>query len=382
MKHLVSTTLFSSLLALASFAPSAHAGIFDQPGVWLGQHTFLYPDVPEYCALDMMMGPEFDNYICTAKLAIDGTAATLTLDGYNGSPIVIQGFETVDVILKNYNSIGTLWAGGDYGIKADAKTLNITSENGSFLTISSDQHGIVNTKGSVNIGQNISFYMTLNASNPEDLPDVSLAISTPYDKSVTVYDNDYFDITNSEANYFIATGEFNKLSGTTSLSGSNRFMTKRGEFTNIEDVVYVPEKEQTDEPENSATNESGDENGTGNASENESGTGTTTSTDSSSNNSDKSGNAVSGATKKPEANTTRISAEKITAAENKNTSEKKTEVEAAGAVKEEGERIELKEDGAKENDFWPGLMLAILLGGGLGVVINSLRVRTKILARA
>ena len=380
MKSLFSTLFLSTLLTVTSFVGSVSATA-EPTGVSIDDGAaFLTKQNPSYCVPDDMWGDEFPMELCMAELTVNGASATLLLNGYFGGAIDIQGFETVDVVIQENIDIDPRWSRNpegvtkEYGLKTDAETLNFSSSlelwEGGSLTISDFKRGIVTTQGSVNVNKRavLSFYLGDGAAT--DSPLEPIGILTPFGKSINVNSSSRFWVTNTSGEYIFATGNLNLIESDLNKLGAEHFETTKGNDLTLEDTVYLGtvevEPEVQEEPKVTEKVETVDETIEKTSEKKEEKEPVVLmAVQSKHNNSDRS---TSTALKGSTTNTNSVATATTTIEANDDLS-----------GDEEGERLEFKEkETSPETWAWIGFLM--LFGTGLSVVINSLRVRSKIIA--
>ncbi|MBP5314432.1 MAG: hypothetical protein J6Y87_01025 [Muribaculaceae bacterium] len=148
-----------------------------------------------------------------ACVDFDDDSATITLNNYNGGSILVEGYDTVDIVLRNSSYITT---SGEYGIKTDAKNLNFPFRNsygslGIAIDSSTDRaNGIWLTDGSLTVDKWQSFNMNIRANVPESTvtADKVTGITTPLNREVIVSAASCIYIWNYNGNYGIYTGKY------------------------------------------------------------------------------------------------------------------------------------------------------------------------------
>ncbi len=151
------------------------------------------------------------NHAC---VDFDDTTATLTLDHYNGGAILVEGYNTVNIVNLSSATINTT---GEYGIKTDAEKLNIIQNSiygASDMNIVVDSstgraNGILATNGSIEINENQQFNFDIHSATLHSTitTDEVTAITTSLDKELNVSAATNFYVTNYTGNYGIYTGK-------------------------------------------------------------------------------------------------------------------------------------------------------------------------------
>lgn len=195
-----------------------------------------------------------------ACVNFDSSVANITLSGYNGGAILVEGYDTVNI----FNPSGTsrITTNGEYGIKTDARKLNFPcvdsyycGDTGIIVNSSTDRaNGILMTNGSVEIDKFQQFHISVNSTVPSNVitTDTVTGITTPLGEEVIVSVASPVYIYNPTGNYGIYTGKYTanaqKVDG--ELVGFNMFGTIRHKITDgVGDAFCYNDFEESEIPD-------------------------------------------------------------------------------------------------------------------------------------
>ena len=222
MKNTFFSFIFAVLFSIIPLEVFVSAASFVRLGdAYLDENNpYLENGVPvSYCDLGVN---GCDAYLETTGL----NAVNLHLNYYDGDEIEIEGIDNVNIEVKDQ---AWIHARGEVGIKTDANLLSFTPTDpntSTTLSVSVGDYtnnsavGILNTRGSIDLGSRMWYSISLYSAHPYDVESTNdvTGIVTRSDQNISMALDAHIDIYNPTGDYGIYTGHI--YSRDESISGS------------------------------------------------------------------------------------------------------------------------------------------------------------------